>query len=101
MASTALFVHRGARLVDRPRLDQVKAPPPTATWFPVTHARVLDTTDDDLSVRFDALLRVDGVSPLGDFHYQPVIFHEAEKVKSSRKYLAFPRTDTTPLATPG
>jgi hypothetical protein len=28
--------------------------------------------DEDLSVRFDALLRVDGDSPLGGFHYVPV-----------------------------
>src|SRR5262249_5582967 len=35
--------------------------------------------NDELSVRFDALLRVAGDSPLGDFSYQPVLFHEAEK----------------------
>src|SRR3954452_12711326 len=33
--------------------------------------------DDDLCVRFDALLRVDGESKLGGFHYAPVLFHEA------------------------
>jgi len=33
--------------------------------------------DEDLSVHFDALLRVDGESLLGGFYYQPVIFHEA------------------------
>ena len=32
-----------------------------------------------MAVRFDALLRVDGESRLGAFHYLPVLFHEAEK----------------------
>jgi predicted RecB family nuclease len=42
---------------------------------------LLDTTieDGDLSIRFDALLRVEGKSRLGGFHYAPVLFHEAEK----------------------
>jgi predicted RecB family nuclease len=43
--------------------------------------------DDDLSVRFDALLRVEGDSPLGGFHYQPVIFHEAEKATANLRML--------------
>jgi predicted RecB family nuclease len=39
---------------------------------------LLDVTleDADLSVRFDALLRVEGESSLGAFHYAPVLFHE-------------------------
>jgi predicted RecB family nuclease len=43
--------------------------------------------DEDLSVRFDALLRVDGDSRLGGFHYKPVIFHEAEKTSASLRML--------------
>lgn len=43
--------------------------------------------DEDLSVRFDALLRVDGDSRLGCFHYQPVIFHEAEKATNDLRML--------------
>jgi predicted RecB family nuclease len=35
--------------------------------------------DADLSLRFDALVRVEGGSPLGGFHYLPVLFHEAER----------------------
>jgi predicted RecB family nuclease len=35
--------------------------------------------DDDFLIRFDALLRVEGGSPLGPFHYAPVLFDEAEK----------------------
>jgi predicted RecB family nuclease len=43
---------------------------------------LLDATfeDGDLSIRFDALLRVEGKSRLGGFHYAPVLFHEAEKL---------------------
>ena len=35
--------------------------------------------DDDLSICFEALLRVTGPSRLGDFHYIPVHFHETER----------------------
>jgi predicted RecB family nuclease len=35
--------------------------------------------DEHFSVRFDGLLRVSGSSQLGDFHYQPVLFHEVER----------------------
>src|SRR5947209_6259255 len=40
---------------------------------------LLGTTfeDSDLSIRFDALLRMEGKSRLGGFHYAPVLFHEA------------------------
>lgn len=34
---------------------------------------------EDLSTRIDALVRVEGSSALGKFHYQPVIFHEVAK----------------------
>jgi predicted RecB family nuclease len=53
---------------------------------------LLDATfeDEDLSIRFDALLRVNGASRLGGFHYQPMIFHEAEKATANlRMLLAF------------
>jgi predicted RecB family nuclease len=42
---------------------------------------LLDATveDEGLSVRFDALQKRAGPSKLGDFHYLPVLFHEAEK----------------------
>jgi predicted RecB family nuclease len=32
-----------------------------------------------LSVCFDAIMRIDGRSSLGNFHYVPVLFHEAER----------------------
>ncbi len=34
---------------------------------------------EELSVCFDAIKRIDGRSSLGDFHYVPVLFHEAER----------------------
>src|SRR4051812_34636627 len=44
MSESALVVHRGARIVTREELDSVQAPPPTDTWFPLTHTHVLDRT---------------------------------------------------------
>src|SRR5579859_1727404 len=43
--------------------------------------------DEVFCVRFDALLRVDSDSPLGAFHYQPVVFHDAEKVTGKHRML--------------
>src|SRR5215471_1857838 len=41
---------------------------------------LLDATveAEEFSLRFDALQRVAGSSRLGNFHYMPVLFHEAE-----------------------
>jgi predicted RecB family nuclease len=41
---------------------------------------LLDATleDEEFCIRFDALQRADGSSRLGNFHYMPVLFHEAE-----------------------
>jgi hypothetical protein len=44
MVSSALVLHRGARLVEREELDRIAAPPATETWFPIRHSHVLDTT---------------------------------------------------------
>src|SRR4051812_10966981 len=38
-----LVLHCGATRVTRADLDRYKAPDPTDTWFPVSHAKVLDT----------------------------------------------------------
>src|SRR5262249_11986954 len=43
--------------------------------------------DDDLSVRFDALVRVDDRSRPGGFSYAPVLFHEAEKPSPNLRLL--------------
>ena len=40
-----------------------------------------------LSVCFDALRRIDGRSSLGDFHYVPVLFHEAERPAREQRTL--------------
>jgi predicted RecB family nuclease len=50
---------------------------------------VLDATleDDLVSLHFDGLKRVDGASKLGDFHYIPVLFHEAEQVGKEQRLL--------------
>jgi len=46
--STRLMLHRGARLVERPELDEVYPPPPTDTWFPLKHSVVLDRVQETL-----------------------------------------------------
>lgn len=48
MVSSALILHRGARLVEREELDRIAAPPATETWFPIRHSHVLDTTMETL-----------------------------------------------------
>jgi hypothetical protein len=42
--TATMVLHRGARRVDREELDKVPTPEPTATWFPVSHKAVLDTS---------------------------------------------------------
>jgi predicted RecB family nuclease len=50
---------------------------------------ILDGTfeDDALALHFDGLKRTEGKSKLGHFHYLPVIFHGARKVKKEQKVL--------------
>jgi predicted RecB family nuclease len=50
---------------------------------------ILDATleREGLAVCFDALKRLDGQSSLGDFHYGPVLFHEAERPGREQRIL--------------
>src|SRR2546423_1194576 len=57
--SATLVLHCGATRVGREELQCFKAPPPTGTWFPVSHAKVLDTTVERLA----ALLRTPPLRP--------------------------------------
>ena len=41
--------------------------------------------DDQFSLTFDGLKRVDGPSKLGDFHYVPMLFHEGRKVGKEQR----------------
>lgn len=43
MATSNLMLHRGGRQVTRNELAVLPCPPPTRTWAPVNHARVLDS----------------------------------------------------------
>jgi predicted RecB family nuclease len=43
--------------------------------------------DDDFCVRLDALQRAADPSSLGDFHYVPVVIHEAERASKEHKAL--------------
>jgi predicted RecB family nuclease len=46
-----------------------------------------DLEDESLSLRFDGLKRVDGLSQLGDHHYIPLLHHESERVGQQQKVL--------------
>src|SRR3954452_15434118 len=47
----------------------------------------IDLEDEGLSLRFDALKRVDGASRLGDHHYLPVLHQHGDKVGRRQKVL--------------
>jgi len=51
-------MHLGAQEVSHAQLALIEAPPPTATWFPIKHAEVLDTVCETLS---DAGFGIDGM----------------------------------------
>src|ERR1700730_8762988 len=48
MAQSSLCLHAGARTVTREELSEYKAPPPEGRWYPVSHARVLETVKGTL-----------------------------------------------------
>lgn len=61
-----LMLHRGGRVVDRAELDRIKAPPPTATWFPIAHSAVLDRVTSTLQEAGFAIRTTTlGLSPRG------------------------------------
>src|SRR4051794_5608751 len=49
MTSSTLCLHAGARPVSYEELATIEAPEPTATWFPIPHAAVLDAVVDTLT----------------------------------------------------
>jgi predicted RecB family nuclease len=68
-------------LARHPGVEVPRALPLTADLLRRGLPLLLDVLfeDEELSVRFDGLLRVAGDSLLGGFHYLPVLFHEAER----------------------
>jgi predicted RecB family nuclease len=50
---------------------------------------LLDTmlVDELLSLKFDGLMRVDGPSRLGNYHYVPVLIHEGRKIGKGQRRL--------------
>src|SRR3954447_23910219 len=42
---------------------------------------------DALSIRFDALMKLEGPSDLGHFHYMPVLFHEHRRINKAQRLL--------------
>ena len=63
--------------------------PLTAATLRAGSSFVINATleDDQLSLSFDGLKRVDGPSKLGDFHYVPMLFHESRKVCKEQRLL--------------
>src|SRR4051794_32175866 len=49
MTSSTLCLHSGSRPVSYEELATIEAPAPTATWFPIPHATVLDAVVDTLT----------------------------------------------------
>ena len=49
MSESKLMLHCGAREVDRSALALVPTPAATATWFPVPHAKVIETVEQSLT----------------------------------------------------
>ena len=45
MASSTLMLHRGAVEVPRSEVEVIPAPPPTKTWFPLSHGEVINTVE--------------------------------------------------------
>jgi predicted RecB family nuclease len=43
--------------------------------------------DDRHAIRFDGLKKVDGASIMGEFHYEPVMFSDARRVRKSERQL--------------
>lgn len=50
---------------------------------------ILDATfeDERMHLRFDAILKVDGASTVGPFHYTPILFHDGRAVRQPQKQL--------------
>lgn len=66
MSTSALCLHRGAVRVSRSDLERYEPPPPTATWFPVSHSSVLDAAVSRLGEAGYAVRKMDlGISPDG------------------------------------
>lgn len=49
LATSALVLHRGARVVSLEELQKHKAPPPEGRWHPIAHARVLSVVTQALT----------------------------------------------------
>ena len=49
MAGSNLMLHCGGRDVPLEELETIAAPPPTKTWFPIAHSRVLHAVSETLS----------------------------------------------------
>jgi predicted RecB family nuclease len=76
-------------LAQHPADDVVRNIPLTAPALKEAPSIVLDATldDDNLSLHFDGLKKVDGASALGGFHYVPMLFHEGRQARKEQRLL--------------
>jgi predicted RecB family nuclease len=79
----------GKILAKYPKGEVARDIPLTVAALRAGPSFVLDAIleDDRLSLCFDGLKRVDGLSKLGDFHYVPILFHEGRKVGKKQREL--------------
>ncbi len=49
MAQSRLDLHAGGREVTRDELMTIEAPPPTETWFPISHGKCVQTVEETLA----------------------------------------------------
>jgi predicted RecB family nuclease len=78
------------KMVGKSPEDDIKTGVPlTASLLRTGRSYVLDPTLDNHPwfVRFDGLKKVDEPSGLGDFHYVPMLFHEAHGVGTNQRLL--------------
>jgi len=76
-------------LARHPPADVAMDAPLVAVTLRRGSAFMLNATlaDELLTLTFDGLMRVDGSSKLGDFHYVPVLFHEASRIGKTQRLL--------------
>ena len=87
-ARSSATSHHQARRPDLTGRDHDHLPL-TASILRVGQSFLLDPIldHDPWLLRFDGLKKVEGSSELGDFHYVPLLFHEAPNVGKSQKLL--------------
>jgi predicted RecB family nuclease len=61
----------------------------TRSLLSVGYPLILEATFDDerLHLQFDGIMKVDGASAIGPFHYAPILFHAGQTIRQPQKQL--------------